>query len=223
VTAAFKLALDTATRVGAEINGGAESSAGSNVTLELTLDPDAIEIKVWGQIDPDSPLNTGLGVTEGEAAWMLATPSLLVALEEGEGPRQLHVRVKDDVWNEATATTSIFVGDSTPLPTPSPRPGGPPTRRPRREIERRTITSRSRLGARSRGAARASTRGPGGVRAGSTARLRAVAAGSTNTTATITGVARVRATSAAAVRSDAAWRLNKSLGDETQAAVTLLL
>lgn len=221
MTASFKLALDTVTHLTAEINGGAESSPGSNVTLELGLDADAIEIKVWGQIDPDSPLNTGLGITEGEAAWMPATASLLVALEEGEGPRQLHARIKDDVWNEATATTSIFVGTPTPLPAPS-RPGGRPAPPPR-EVQRRTISSRSGLRLRSRGAARAAIGQRGRAGTSSTARLRVSLGGSGGIETATAGAARVRLGSAAAVESDTTWKLGKSLGEETQAAITLLL
>ncbi len=222
MSASIQLTLDTVTHLTAEINGGAESSSGSNVTLELGLDADALEVKVWGQIDPDSPLNTGLGVTEGEAAWVPATASFLVALEEGEGQRQLHARVRDDVWNEATATTSIFVGSPTPPPAPGPRPGGRPTPA-RTVVERRAIASRSSLLLSSRGAARAVAGHRGRAQVGSTATLGVSLSGTGSIGTSTAGAARVQVRSAAAVGSEATWKLGKSLGDEAQAAITLLL
>jgi hypothetical protein len=224
MTSSFVLTLDTVTHVAAQINHGAETTESSNVTFELELDADAAEIKVWGSIDPDSPLNTGLAETEGEASWMPATSSLLVALEAGQGPRVLHVRVRDDVLNEATASASIFVGESvTPPPPPpaAPIPGGAPEPFP--AAPPRTVESRSRLVLSSSASAAVQAGGESAITSSSTARVRAATAGRSRAVLAGDGAARVRVGAGAATRTSTTYVLTKGSGPEMEAIVASLL
>lgn len=135
MSASFRLSLDTVTHVTAAINGGKEETENVTVTLELELDSDCEKIKVWGDIDTDSETNTRFGADEELAPWIDPEEALLVQLAAGQGQRHLFVRVRDDVWNEATATAAIAVGEGeviippTPEPTLPPPGGGEPRRR----------------------------------------------------------------------------------------------
>lgn len=150
MSASFRLTLDTVTHVEAAINGGKGTTEKPTVTLELTLDPDAALVKIWGDINPLDPMDAGMGTTEGEAEWLEATDDWLVALTTNPGPKELHVRVQDDVGNEATASASIVLSGETPvepeppLPEPLPVEGGRPNVRP--EPERRRLISIGSVG-----------------------------------------------------------------------------
>jgi hypothetical protein len=132
----FETVLDTATEVGVQINGGNSSTENDVVTLELELDADAIEVKIWGDINPLDPANSEFGEDEASAPWITASPSFLVALTTNPGKKQLAARVKDDVWNEATDSDSIFLGEEVAIPArrgpsqrPKPLPGAPERKR----------------------------------------------------------------------------------------------
>lgn len=150
MSASFRLTLDTVTHVEAAINGGKGTTEKPTVTLELTLDPDAALVKIWGDINPLDPMDAGMGTTEAEAEWLEATDDWLVALTTNPGPKELHVRVQDDVGNEATASASIVLSGETPvepeppLPEPLPVEGGRPNVRP--EPERRRLISIGSVG-----------------------------------------------------------------------------
>lgn len=138
MSASFKLTLDTAAHVAAAINGGKPTTEVETVTLGLDGDADLIEMKVWGDINVLDPLAPGLSETEEGAEWQAFEPTLLLNLSQNPGPKTLHVRVKDDVWNEAVATASIVLGEEV-APPPTPKPPGWPTP-PRRRPERRQPT-----------------------------------------------------------------------------------
>lgn len=149
MSASFRLALDTVARVAASINGGKESTERSVVSFEVDFEADTEAIKVWGDIDPDDPTNAAFGQTESAAPWIEPTAKMLVALEEGNGRRRLNVAVRDDVWNEGSATATIFVGEVTPPPVPiAPAPGGGrPERLPRpAPTTAHRVTSASSIG-----------------------------------------------------------------------------
>lgn len=118
----FLLTLDTVTHLAAAINGGKPETLNPTVTLELALDPDAAEVKIWGTINPLDPMNAGMGETEEGAEWMPATPDFLVALTTNLGLKELNVRVRDDVLNEAEAHSEIRLVSEEPPPTPTPTP-----------------------------------------------------------------------------------------------------
>lgn len=148
MTASFKLTLDTVTHVAAAINGGKAFTEKPTVTLELVLDPDAALVKIWGDINPLDPMNAGMGTTEAAAEWLEATDDWLIALTTNPGQKELHVRVQDDVGNEATASASITLsGEGPPIPPVEPEPTHPQALpatglpRPPREPERRHLVS----------------------------------------------------------------------------------
>lgn len=135
MTASFKLTIDTVTHVGATINGGKGFTEKPTVTLELALDADAALVKIWGDINPLDPMNAGMGTIEADAEWLEASADWLVALTTNPALKELHVRVQDDVGNEATADASITLsGEGPPVPPvepeqthpkPLPASGGP--------------------------------------------------------------------------------------------------
>lgn len=143
MSSSFQLTLDTVTSLAAKINGGKAATLSSLVTLELDLDTDAVEVKIWGDINPLDPGNAGVGETEAGAEWLPAKASFPLALTTNPAPKHLHVRVRDDAWNEATADASIQLGEEAPLPVPRPqrpRPAkGKPEPRPR-EHRRRLVS-----------------------------------------------------------------------------------
>lgn len=145
----FKVTLDTTTQLGVEINGGNSTTKNTTVTLELALDPDAVLVKVWGSINPLDPANAGFGETEEGAEWLPAESVFLVNTTTNGGQKTLHVRVQDDVGNEATDSASINLqveGEIPPAP-PSQAPlpaGGAPEPKP--APEHRRIVSGSYAG-----------------------------------------------------------------------------
>lgn len=141
MTSSFKVVLDTTTHVGVEINGGNQNTKNTTVTLELTLDPDVELVKIWGSINPLDPANAGFGETEEGAVWLSPESSFLVNTTTNGGQKTLHVRVRDDVGNEATdaASINLQVEGEVPPPSPSPPPlpaGGLPEPRPAPEHHR---------------------------------------------------------------------------------------
>lgn len=137
--ASFLVTLDRTTHIGLAINGGAGSTQLDTVTLELALDEDAVQVKIWGDINPLDPANSEYGETEADAPWITASPSFLVNLTTSPGSKNLSARVKDDVDNEAVATASIILGEEVAPPTPptqrpKPVPGKPEPPRPEPEM-----------------------------------------------------------------------------------------
>jgi hypothetical protein len=156
MTSSFLLQLDTSTHVAAAINGGNSSTELEAVTLELDADADVIEMKVWGAINVLDPGAAGVAETEEAAEWQDFSPSLLVNLSPNPGPKTLHVRVRDDVWNEATAAASIVLGKEVAAPVRPRTPGWPtPPKRQRRSrqqpVKRLRSTTRLSVGPSSRG------------------------------------------------------------------------
>lgn len=126
MASSFKLTLDTVTHVEAAINGGKGFTEKPTVTLELALDPDVVLVKIWGDINPLDPMNAGMGTTEAGAEWLEATADWLVALTTNPALKELHVRVQDDVGNEATASASITLsGEGPPIGPVEPEPTHP--------------------------------------------------------------------------------------------------
>jgi hypothetical protein len=144
----FPLTLDTVTSVAASINEGAESTQSKLVTLGLSADPNVVQCKVWGDIDPENPANSDYGINVGDAPWIAYQESFQVVLDPlDEGVRTLHVRVRDDLDNEADASDSIILDTEAVVAPPAPRRIAPnypqPTAKPRRHQADRIITSRT--------------------------------------------------------------------------------
>lgn len=154
-SADFRLTLDTQANVEARINGGNLTTERELVTLELSGDADLAEMKVWGDINVLDPGAEHIAETEEGAEWQPFAEDFLLNLSANPGEKHLHVKVRDDVWNEATATASIRLGEEVAPPPPVLRPSnGPPAKPPRKreQTERRSLRSTAtlRVAARSR-------------------------------------------------------------------------
>lgn len=141
----FELLLDTQTQLGVSINGGSANTLIDTVTLELAFDEDAIEVKIWGDINPLDPANEDYGETEEDAPWITVSPSFLVNVTTNPGQKRLSARVRDDVLNEEVATDTILFGEQTAVPVtqrPTLLPGKPEPEPEPLEAEEVLVTSR---------------------------------------------------------------------------------
>lgn len=108
------------------------------LTLTLTADADATEVKLWGGIDITDPLNSDYAEAEQDATWIEFTSELQARAAVAGSP--IYARVRDDVLNESEA---VLAFGTVPPPTPQERPtrGGFPTRPTRRTVARRRVES----------------------------------------------------------------------------------
>jgi hypothetical protein len=166
MTSTFEVTLDTQTQVGVAINGNNSTTESDIVTLELAFEEDVIEVKIWGDINPLDPANSEFGETEETAPWIPVSPSFLVHLTTSEGQKRLNARVKDDVWNEATGSDTIVLGEEVIIPgppTPSQQPLPLPGRPEPRRVEAEEVVVRSSIRLRTRASVRtdSTVQGPG--------------------------------------------------------------
>ena len=104
----FNLTLDTlAPSISLfNINDGALVTTSRNVTLKITS-ADAAAMKIWG-ID---------GVAnEANATWEAFSGTKAVTLPSGDGSKTVHIKVRDSVYNESSAS-SASITLSTAIPT----------------------------------------------------------------------------------------------------------
>ena len=117
----FKVALDT-TVPALKVAGGRSSADSSLLLLSLTLD-DAVELRIWGDIQLGDPLNENFGTTKESANWIEATESLTVRIAAGsEGT--FYIEARDAVWNLASLLRT-FPEEGAPVVTPGQSSGGP--------------------------------------------------------------------------------------------------
>lgn len=106
----FNLTLDTlAPAISAfSINSGASITTSRNVTLNITCnDSDVASMKIWG-------IN---GVAdEAHATWETFSATKAVTLTDGDGSKTVYVKVRDNVYNESSAS-SATITLSTAIPT----------------------------------------------------------------------------------------------------------
>ena len=105
----FNLQLDTlAPSITAfQINAGQSVTTNRTVTLTITCnDADVTGMKIWGY--------NGV-LTEAAASWETFASSKSVQLPSGDGLYTLYVKVRDDVYNESSAS-SASITLSTELP-----------------------------------------------------------------------------------------------------------
>lgn len=134
----FKLTLDTTPpSFSGTLNGSAPVTSVRKVALILeVLDSSraGYQYKVWGDIAG--------GITEEEAEWQAyGEPAKLtteVELTEGDGAKSVHVKIRDDVWNETTGK-EFTVELNTSVPTITITAGPSPTKIS--EIEGKRIAS----------------------------------------------------------------------------------
>lgn len=111
MSAFFSLTLDTLAPIISlfKINNGASVTTSKDVTLNITCgDADITAMKIWG---------IASAAAEGDASWETFATSKVVTLPTGaDGNYTVHIKVRDDVYNESSeSTASITV--STTIPT----------------------------------------------------------------------------------------------------------
>lgn len=126
MASSFKLTLDTtAPSLTAILAGGAAVTSVRKINLALKITDTSrvgYQYKVWGDIAG--------GVTEEEAEWQTygeaEEKTVEVELTSGDGTKHVHVKARDDVWNETSGieksielNTSVPVITITAGPTPT--------------------------------------------------------------------------------------------------------
>lgn len=114
----FNLILDTTAPGGAALtlNGGAGVTSLVDITARLaTTDTPTTgyQIKIWG--DVDLAFNASIQATEGASAWI--TPGAFpadtaVKLLAGDGVKNIHAKIRDDVWNETAQLDAAITLDT---------------------------------------------------------------------------------------------------------------
>lgn len=97
----FNLTLDTTAPVGLGIslNDNALYTTATAVTLKTTMtdeDTAGYQMKVWGVDGVED---------EASAAWETFAAEKSITLPTGDGLKTVHVKVRDDVWNESAAVS----------------------------------------------------------------------------------------------------------------------
>lgn len=100
----FNLTLDTTapSLVAVKINNGAEYTTSQAVALEITCEDSATigyQMKIWGISGATS---------EADASWETFVASKSVTLPSGDGLKTVHVKIRDDVYNESASTTATI-------------------------------------------------------------------------------------------------------------------
>lgn len=113
-------------------------------TIRLVSDGEAFEFRLWGPIDTGDPLNGDYSTTESGATWHAFDEEILVKLPVDEFV-QLHIQVRDDVWNASDPETLEFGETEVAPPATVSKGAGPvepakPKPRPKdRNLSRSTV------------------------------------------------------------------------------------
>ena len=125
----FGLHLDTAPPSNPTfiINNGTGSSSEQLVTAHLGHSDYPLragyQIKIWGSVD--ASYDPYIKTTEAASQWVAFSPTRMLKLSQYNGDKNLHAKIRDDVWNETAALdvvvtltgqeqqqTTITVGDA---------------------------------------------------------------------------------------------------------------
>lgn len=107
------LTLDTSppANLTVSINGGETLTGDRSVTLTIGSTDfdaghaDAVEMKVWGDLDPIIAEDQ---ILEADSIWQPFATTHNVALENSTGRKRVYVRARDDVGNETEAATDFI-------------------------------------------------------------------------------------------------------------------
>ncbi|MDW7673788.1 MAG: hypothetical protein SCK28_04540 [Bacillota bacterium] len=117
----FHLTLDTTGPANPIIiiEGGAAFSNDPFVDCAISTD-DSItsgyQMKIWGDVDTAN--NPDIQETEGTSSWITYQEIKQVKLSNGDGPKQLYLKLRDDVYNESgQASDSITLDTTKPVVT----------------------------------------------------------------------------------------------------------
>lgn len=126
MTSFFNVTLDTTAPAGVavDINSAAALTTSQVVSAAITTTDTpttGYQVKIWG--DVDTAANANIQATEGASAWITLASPHSVTLSSGDGSKTLHVKVRDDVWNESSEVTdSITLDTAIPVATVSVGP-----------------------------------------------------------------------------------------------------
>ena len=96
------------------LDAGAATTGSQTVAVSLTTsDLDAVEMKVWGDVDPSA--DVAVQTSELASAWITYAQSKTVHLAAGDGRKYLYARLRDDVGNP-TVVFSDFIDLNTATP-----------------------------------------------------------------------------------------------------------
>jgi hypothetical protein len=78
------------------------------------------QIKIWGNVDASYDPN--IKATEAESQWVAFSPTRMVKLSQYNGDKNLHAKIRDDVWNETAALNVVVTLTGQPEPPPVTEP-----------------------------------------------------------------------------------------------------
>jgi hypothetical protein len=118
MASSFLLTLDTQAPQGADfdIAAGASVVTAQVTTADFaTTDPDTTgyQVLIWG--DVDTSFDAAIQATEGASSWKTYSASIALKLSSGDGTKNVHAKIRDDVLN-----TTSQLDDSITLDTSVP-------------------------------------------------------------------------------------------------------
>lgn len=116
MSANFTLTLDTTAPGGAAlaINGGALYAVGQVVAAQpSTTDgtQTGYQMKIWG--DVDNTYDANVQTTEAASSWIALNGNYNVKLAAGDGAKNLHCKIRDDVYNTTSQLDASITLDTT--------------------------------------------------------------------------------------------------------------
>jgi hypothetical protein len=126
----FKLVLDTLGPQSPTFSVAAGASVVASQTTAVNFGTSdspttGYQVKIWGDVDPT--FNANIKATEGESSWITYSAEVAVKLSSGDGTKNLHAKIRDDVWN-ATAELSDSIVLDTTIPVVTITAGPTPTK-----------------------------------------------------------------------------------------------
>jgi hypothetical protein len=122
MAASTTITLDTTGPAGVDINIDSGAPYTSTLTVDAqpsTTDPDTTgyQMKLFSP-DIDPLADPAVGPDEADSDWIAFATSYQVTLATGDGPKEINVRLRDDVGNESGIfSRQIFLDTSLPVPT----------------------------------------------------------------------------------------------------------
>ena len=122
----FKLTLDTkgpqsptlSIAAGATYITSQTTTANFSTTDSPTT---GYQVKIWG--DVDTAFNANIKATEGESSWISYEEAVAIKVSSGDGTKNIHAKIRDDVWNETSELSDSVILDTTvPVATVSSGP-----------------------------------------------------------------------------------------------------
>src|SRR4051812_24174099 len=103
----FTLTLDTTGPAGVSIilNGNATYTGTQAVTAAIATSDGVTtgyQMKIWGSVD--AAANPNIQPLEVNSAWVAYGTSQAVTLSTGDGLKTVNLKIRDDVWNETSAS-----------------------------------------------------------------------------------------------------------------------